>query len=231
VPVNPIPSPNLVSSRRNLSGINRPNSPRQAMWPPHYLVFGKSYSLSRSQCCAKISDLRSSSSLLQSVGLAVFLHEPLIDLEMVLIKYTQVPLLILAPRVSIHAVVRCPQSSTFSRQTRTFSMAGNVTRELASPFVSLSTMPSGFPGHPLCMLLHYLCYRKRLIVPQHSGGGADGSIIIFKDTELQNGANTALDGLVRALESLLSQFRSNNTGVDVSAGDMCGFVHSPAVQF
>jgi len=66
---------------------------------------------------------------------------------------------------------------------------------------------------------------------KHSGGGADGSIILFKGTELNNGANTALDGLVQALEDLLSQYRSKNTGVDVTAGDMCGFVHSPAVQF
>jgi hypothetical protein len=71
------------------------------------------------------------------------------------------------------------------------------------------------------MLLHYLCCRKKLIIPHHSGGGgADGSIMIFKDTELQNGANTALGSLVQALEDLLSQHRSNNTGVDVSAGDM-----------
>ena len=137
---------------------------------PRSLVLGKSYSLSLSQCCSRISDLRSSSSLLQSAGLAVFLHEPLIDFEMGLIKYTQVPRLaeILAPRVSTRAVVRCPQSSPPSRQTRTFSMAGNVTRELASCFVSLSMMPSGFPRPPLCMLLHYLCYRKKLITPQNT---------------------------------------------------------------
>jgi len=52
------------------------------------------------------------------------------------------------------------------------------------------------------------------------GGGADGSVILFKDTELKNGANTALDGLVQALEDLLSQYRSKNTGVDVTAGDI-----------
>ena len=92
-------------------------------------------------------------------------------------------------------------------------------------------MPSGFPGPPLCTFLHYLCYEKKLIVPQHSGGGADGSIMIFKDIELQNGANTALGDLIQALENILSQYHSNNTGVDVSAGDMCVAVHSPAMQF
>ncbi len=111
-------------------------------------------------------------------------------------------------------------------------MAGNVTRKLASPFVSLSTMPLGFPrAPPLGMLLHYLRYREKLMIPQHSGGGADGSIMIFKDTELDNPANTKLDDLIQALENILSQYRSKNTDVDVSAGDMCVLVHSPAMQF
>jgi len=52
------------------------------------------------------------------------------------------------------------------------------------------------------------------------GGGADGSIMIFKDTELQNGANTNLDAIIQSLENVLAQFRSKNTGVDVSAGDI-----------
>jgi len=104
-------------------------------------------------------------------------------------------------------------------------------REFASPFVSLSTTPSGFPRTPLGMLIHALSYRKKLIIPQHSGGGADGSIMIFKDTELQNGANTNLDGIIQLLENVLSQFRAKNTGVDVSAGDMWVLVHSPAMRF
>ena len=104
-------------------------------------------------------------------------------------------------------------------------------REFASPFVSLSTTPSGFPRTPLGMLLHALSYRKKLIIPQHSGGGADGSIMIFKDTELKNSANTNLDGIIGALERILSRYRSRNTGVDVSAGDMWVLGHPPAMRF
>jgi len=81
------------------------------------------------------------------------------------------------------------------------------------------------------MLLHNLCYRKKLIIPQHSGGGADGSIMIFKGTELNYTANTGVNGIVRALENILSLYRSKNAGVDVSAGDMCVLVHSLAMQF
>jgi len=81
------------------------------------------------------------------------------------------------------------------------------------------------------MLLHHLPYTKKLIIPQHSGGGADGSIMIFNDTELKNGANTNLGGIIQALENVLSQSRPKNTGVDVSAGDMWDLVHSAAVQF
>ena len=153
----------------------------------------------------------------------VFLHEPSVNFEMGLIMYTQLPQLakLLAPMVSTSVVVRYYQSSTASSQTWTFSLAGNVTGELAKPFVSLSTMPSGFPrAPPLGMFLHYLRCRRGLIVLQHSGGGADGSIMTFKGTELQNGANTNLDGIIQSLENVLSQFRSKNTGVDVSAGDM-----------
>ena len=56
------------------------------------------------------------------------------------------------------------------------------------------------------------------MIPQHSGGGADGSIITFKNIELQNSANTNLNGIIQALENLLSQSRSR--GIDISAGDM-----------
>ena len=169
------------------------------------------------------------------MGLTVFLHESsVINFEMGLIMYTQLPRLakLLAPMVSTTAVVRYYQSSIASRQTRTFSLAGNVTGELARPFVSLSMMPSGFPrATPLGVFLHYLRCRRKLIIPQHSGGGADGSIMIFKGTELQNGANTNLGGIIQSLENVLSQFRIKNTGVDVSAGDMWGLVHSPTMQF
>ena len=58
------------------------------------------------------------------------------------------------------------------------------------------------------------------MIPQYSGGGADGSIMIFQETELQNGANTNLDVIIGTLGNLLSQYRSMNTGVVVSAGDM-----------
>ena len=56
------------------------------------------------------------------------------------------------------------------------------------------------------------------MIPQHSGGGADGSIITFKNIELQNSANTNLNGIIQALENLLS--RSRSRGIDISAGDM-----------
>jgi hypothetical protein len=108
-------------------------------------------------------------------------------------------------------------------------MVGNVTRVFASPFVSHSTMPSAFPKPtPLGMLLHYLRYREKLMIPQHSGGGADGSIITFKNIELQNGANTNLNGIIQALENLLSRSRSG--GIDISAGDMWVLAHSSTTQ-
>ena len=66
------------------------------------------------------------------------------------------------------------------------------------------------------------------MIPQHSGGGADGSIITFKDVELQNGANTNLNGIIQALENLLS--RSRSAGIDISAGDMWVLAHSSTTQ-
>ena len=67
-----------------------------------------------------------------------------------------------------------------------------------------------------------------LIIPQRSGDGADGSIMIFKDTELTYPANAKLDGIIGALENILSEYSYNYPGVDVSAGDMCVLVHSQA---
>ena len=64
------------------------------------------------------------------------------------------------------------------------------------------------------------------MIPQHSGGGADGSIMIFKNIELQNDANTNLSDIIGALENTLSQHRSRNTGVDVSPGDMWVLIHA-----
>jgi hypothetical protein len=55
--------------------------------------------------------------------------------------------------------------------------------------------------------------------------------MIFQETELQNGANTNLDGIIGTLENLLSQYRSMNTGVVVSAGDMWVLTHFAAMQF
>jgi hypothetical protein len=112
-------------------------------------------------------------------------------------------------------------------------MAGNVTRRLAGPFVSLSTMPSGFPRPtPLRMLFHKLCYRKKFIILQHSGGGADGSIMIFKDTELNYVANAGFGDIVPALEKILVKYHSStNTHVNVSPGDMCVLDHSLAMHF
>jgi len=53
-------------------------------------------------------------------------------------------------------------------------------------------------------------------IPYHSGGGADGSIMIFRDIESQYPANARLDDLVKAQAQFLSQF-----GGVVSPGDLC----------
>lgn len=74
---------------------------------------------------------------------------------------------------------------------------------------SLSKGPSGY-GPPL---------RESLVeahIPHHSGSGADGSIMIFRDIESQYPANARLDGLVKAQAQFLSQF-----GGVISPGDLC----------
>ena len=54
--------------------------------------------------------------------------------------------------------------------------------------------------------------------------------MIFKDTELTYPPNAKLDGIVGALENILSEYSYEYPGVNVSAGDMCVLVHSLAVQ-
>jgi hypothetical protein len=68
------------------------------------------------------------------------------------------------------------------------------------------------------------------MIPQHSGGGADGSIMIFNDTESKNGANRGLDPLIRILENILAEYNANDPHVVVSPGDMWVLVHSPAAR-
>ena len=74
---------------------------------------------------------------------------------------------------------------------------------------SLSKGPSGYapPFSELPVEAHN---------PHHSGGGADGSIMIFRDIESQYPANARLDDLVKAQAQLLSQF-----GGVISPGDLC----------
>lgn len=49
-----------------------------------------------------------------------------------------------------------------------------------------------------------------------SGGGADGSIMIFEDIETQYPANGGVDDIVRAQAQFLAQF-----GGVISPGDLC----------
>jgi hypothetical protein len=54
------------------------------------------------------------------------------------------------------------------------------------------------------------------MIPEISGGGADGSIMIFGDIETQYPANGGVDDIVKAQELFLSQF-----GGVISPGDLC----------
>jgi hypothetical protein len=54
-----------------------------------------------------------------------------------------------------------------------------------------------------------------LIISEFSGGGADGSIMVFKDIETQYPANGGIDDIVNAQAQFLSQF-----GGILSPGDL-----------
>lgn len=65
------------------------------------------------------------------------------------------------------------------------------------------------------------------MISELSGGGADGSIMIFEDIETQYPANGGVDDIVKAQAQFLSQF-----GGVISPGDLCVLlfynIHSPA---
>lgn len=58
------------------------------------------------------------------------------------------------------------------------------------------------------------------MISEFSGGGADGSIMVFGDIETQYPANGGIDDIVEAQAQFLSQF-----GGTISPGDLC--VSSP----
>jgi hypothetical protein len=99
-----------------------------------------------------------------------------------------------------------------------FSTVANVARKSTSPFVSVSTMPSGFhyPRVPLGTLVYFFHSKQKLIISEFSGGGADGSIMVFEDIETQYPANGGIDDIVKAQAQFLSQF-----GGVISPGDLC----------
>jgi hypothetical protein len=79
-------------------------------------------------------------------------------------------------------------------------------------------MPLGFhyPGVPLGVLVYFFRFNQKLIISEFSGGGADGSIMIFRDIETQYPANGGINNIVNAQEQFLSQF-----GGVISPGDLC----------
>ena len=93
-----------------------------------------------------------------------------------------------------------------------------MVRRSTRPFVSLSTMPSGFlyRGVPLGEVVYVFHLNRNSYSRKLSGGGADGSIMTFKDIETQYPANGGIDVIVNAQEQFLSQF-----GGVISPGDLC----------
>ena len=83
-------------------------------------------------------------------------------------------------------------------------------------------MPSGFhyPRVPLGAFVYFLHPKQKLMISEFSGGGADGSIMVFGDIETQYPANGGIDDIVEAQAQFLSQF-----GGTISPGDLC--VSSP----
>jgi manganese peroxidase len=74
---------------------------------------------------------------------------------------------------------------------------------------SLSEGPSGCACHTFLS-------KQKLIISEFSGGGADGSIMVFEDIETQYPANGGIDDIVKAQSQFLSQF-----GGVISPGDLC----------
>jgi hypothetical protein len=95
-------------------------------------------------------------------------------------------------------------------------------RKSTSPFVSVSTMPSGFHylRVPLGALISFSHAMQKLMISEFSGGGADGSIMVFEDIETQYPANGGIDDIVKAQAQFLSQF-----GGVISPGDLCVAFH------
>ena len=91
-------------------------------------------------------------------------------------------------------------------------------KKFASPFVSVFTMLSGFhyPRVLLGALVYLFHFKQNLIILQFSGGGADGSIMIFGDIETQYPANGGIDDIVKSQAQFLSQF-----GGVITPGDLC----------
>jgi hypothetical protein len=79
-------------------------------------------------------------------------------------------------------------------------------------------MPLGFhyPRVPLGALVYLFHSKQKLIISEFSGGGADGSIMVFRDIETQYPANGGIDDIVNAQAQFLSQF-----GGVISPGDLC----------
>ncbi len=79
-------------------------------------------------------------------------------------------------------------------------------------------MPSGFryPRVPLGAPVRFFHSQRKLTIPESSGGGADGSIMTFRDIETQYPANGGIDDIVNAQAQFLSQF-----GGVISPGDLC----------
>ena len=61
---------------------------------------------------------------------------------------------------------------------------------------------------------------QKLMISEFSGGGADGSIMVFEDIETQYPANGGIDDIVKAQAQFLSQF-----GGVISPGDLCVAFH------
>ncbi len=110
---------------------------------------------------------------------------------------------------------------SFSQALWTFTHSRNVAQESpshTSPFVSVSTMPLDFhcPRDLLGALVYFFHSKQKLIISKFSGGGADGSIMVFRDIETQYPANGGIDNIVNAQAQFLSQF-----GGLISPGDLC----------
>jgi hypothetical protein len=71
------------------------------------------------------------------------------------------------------------------------------------------------------MYVYFVHFKQKFMISELSGGGADGSIIIFEDIETQYPANGGVDDIVKAQAQFLSQF-----GGVISPGDLCVLQYS-----